>query len=408
MDSLNFICLTTFSLTIIDFLLLILCLSAFWFYCYAIYAAIAVFNRPQPIEQDFHPPVTILKPICGLDGEAYENFASFCQQDYPDYQIIFAVRDAEDPAIEIVQKIIYYFPDLDIQLVVSDTCDGLHQGTIGTNLKVNNLATAVAFAKHEILIIADSDIRVGRDYLGQVIQPLKDSNVGVVTCLYRSLAQGWVTTLEAIGIATEFHAGVLVSKQLEGIKFALGSTIVIRKKVLEVIGGFPAIADYLADDFQLGYLSAKAGYKVVLSNYVVEHILATSTLADSIQRQIRWARGTRVSRPWGYLGLIFTYGTVTSLFLFIATGGSWLGWIGLGLTWSARLVMAWVIGVWSLKDSSAKKFLWLVPLRDLMSFVLWCYSFVGNVIKWRGRALKLTKGGRLVELKTDSSKVLSS
>ncbi len=404
MDSLRFVYLTTFSLTIIDFLLLSLCLSAFWFYCYAIYAAITFFNRPQPVEQDFHPPVTILKPICGLDGEAYENFASFCQQDYPDYQIIFAVRDAKDPAIEIVHKIIYYFPNLDIQLVVNNASKGLHQRTIGTNFKVNNLATAAAFAKHEILVIADSDIRVGKDYLRRVIQPLKDSNVGVVTCLYRSLAQGWVTTLEAIGIATEFHAGVLVSKQLEGMKFALGSTIVIRKEVLEVIGGFPVIADYLADDFQLGYLSAKAGYKVVLSDYVVEHILATSTFADSIQRQIRWARGTRVSRPWGYLGLIFTYGTVTSLLFLIATGGSWLGWIGLGLTWSARLVMAWVIGVWSLKDSSAKKFLWLVPLRDLMSFLLWCYSFVGNVIKWRGQKLRLTKGGQLVLLKADPPK----
>lgn len=403
MDSLRFVYLTTFNLTIIDFLLLILCLSAFWFYCYAIYAAISLFNHSQPIDQDFHPPVTIMKPICGLDGEAYENFASFCQQDYPEYQIVFAVRDAEDPVIEVVQKIIHYFPDLDIQLVVSDACDGLHQSTIGTNFKVNNLVYANAVTKHEIVVISDSDVRVGRDYLRQVIQPLKDSNVGVVTCLYRSLAQGWVTTLEAIGVATEFQAGVLVSKQLEGMKFALGPTIVIRKKVLEVIGGFPAIADYLADDFQLGYLSAKAGYKVVLSNYVVEHILATSTFADSIQRQIRWARGTRVSRPWGYLGLIFTYGTVTSLLFLIATGGSWLGWTGLGLTWSARLIMAWVIGVWSLKDSSAKKFLWLVPLRDLISFVLWCYSFVGNVIKWRGRTLKLTKGGQLVALKADSS-----
>jgi len=389
MEIFGFTSLTTFSLTVIAFLLLILCLAAVSFYCYAIYAARVFFYQPHRLNQDFHPPVSILKPICGLDSEAYENLASFCQQDYPDYQIIFAVLESEDPSIEVVQKIIHYFPDLDIQLVVGDR-------TMGTNLKVSNLANAVTEAKHDILLIADSDIRVGRDYLRRVIQPLQDSSVGVVTCPYRSLAQGWVAILEAIGTATEFHAGVLVSNQLEGIKFALGSTIVIRKEVLEAIGGFPVIADYLADDFQLGYLPAQAGYKVVLSDYVVEHVLATSTLADSIKRQIRWARCIRVSRPWGYLGLIFTHGTTASLLFLIATGGSILGWALLGVTWITRLAMAWVVGVKILKDSLAKKFFWLVPLRDLISFTFWCYSFVGNTIEWRGRRLRLTKGGKLV------------
>ena len=397
MEIFGFTSLTTFSLTVIDFLLLILCLAAVSFYCYAIYAARAFFNQPHRINQDFHPPVSILKPICGLDSDAYESLTSFCQQDYPKYQIIFAVLESEDPSIEVVQKIIHYFPDLDIQLVVSDR-------TLGTNLKVSNLANAVTEAKHDILLIADSDIRVGRDYLRRVIQPLQDSDVGVVTCPYRSLAQGWVAILEAIGTATEFHAGVLVSNQLEGIKFALGSTIVIRKEILEAIGGFPVIADYLADDFQLGYLPAQAGYKVVLSEYVVEHVLATSTLADSIKRQIRWTRCIRVSRPWGYLGLIFTHGTTASLLVLIATGGSILGWAVLGITWITRLAMAWIVGVKILKDSLAKKFFWLVPLRDLISFTFWCYSFVGNTIEWRGRRLTLTKGGKLVPIQADSVK----
>jgi ceramide glucosyltransferase len=381
--------LTTFGLTIVEFVLLVLCLSSIWFYCYAIYAGVVTFSSPHPINQDFEPPVTILKPICGLDGDAYENLASFCQQDYPNYQIIFAVQNKEDPSREVVDKIIYNFPDLNIQVV-------LPEQTIGTNLKVSNLANAVSFAKHDIWLIADSDIRVERDYLQRVVQPLQDASVGVVTCLYRSLAQGWLAILEAVGTATEFHGGVLVSKQLEGIKFALGSTIVIRKEVLEAIGGFGVIADYLADDFQLGYLPAQAGYKVVLSDYVVEHVLGSCTLADSLKRQIRWARGTRVSRPWGYLGLIFTYGIVTSLLFLIATGGSILGWVVLGITWMMRLVMAWIIGGVLLKDSSAKTFLWLVPFRDLISFVVWSYSFAGNTIEWRGRRLKLTEGGKLV------------
>jgi ceramide glucosyltransferase len=380
--------------TAIDFLLLILCLSAIWFYSYASYVGIVFFRRLlPPLDQKFHPPITILKPICGIDSDAYENLASFCQQDYPQYQLIFAVLEREDPGIEIVQKVIHDFPDLDIQLIIGEATT-----TIGANRKVSNLVNAFTKAKYDILVIADSDIRVGRDYLQRVIQPLKAENVGIVTCLYRSLAQGLVATLEALGTATEFQAGVLVSRQLEGVKFALGQTIVIRKKVLEAIGGFTAISDYLADDFQLGYLSAQAGYQVVLSDFVVEHVLATTTLVDSFKRLIRWARGVRVSRPWGYLGLIFTHGTATSLLFLIATGGSTLGWVVLATTWTIRLIMAWIIGVNILNDPQAKKIIWLVPLRDIISFAIWLYSFMGNTIEWRGRRLKLTKSGKLVQI----------
>jgi ceramide glucosyltransferase len=378
-------------MTIVASVLLLLSLSATGFYCYAIYAAIDFLGRPNPIDPDFHPPITILKPICGIDSDAYETLASFCQQDYPEYQIVFGVRDEQDAAVEVVQKIIHNFPDVDIQLVVSDR-------TIGTNFKVSNLANAQVEAKHSILLIADSDIRVEPDYLRRVIQPMRDPTVGVVTCLYRSLTQGWIATIEALWISTQFDPSVLVAWKLEGIKFAFGSTIVIQKAALEAIGGFPAIADYLADDFQLGKLPAEAGYKVVLSDYVVEHVLPTASLADSLKRQTRWARGTRVSRPWGYLGLIFTHGTATSLLLLLTTQGSILGWSALGITWSTRLVMGWVVGVRCLKDPVAKKFLWLVPLRDLISFALWCYSFVGNAIEWRGRRLRLIKGGKLVPL----------
>lgn len=375
---------------IASYFLLILCIPSVLFYCYAIYAAITFFAAPQAIDQEFHPPVSILKPICGLDSNAYENLASFCQQDYPKYQIIFAVRNYQDPCIEIIKKIIYNFSDLDILLIVSDR-------VIGTNLKISNLANAAAKAKYEILVLADSDIRVGGDYLQRVIQPLQDKNVGVVTCMYRTVTQGWISRLEAISTTTEFHAGVLVSNIKEnGIKFAFGSTIVIPKKVLEAIGGFEAIADYLADDFQLGYLPVQAGYKVVLSDYIVEHVQISNNLIDAIRRQIRWARGKRVSRPWGYLGLIFTYGVVTSLLLLITTNGSILGWLGLSICWITRLVMAWVVGTISLKDPIVKKFLWLVIVCDLLSFVIWCFGFIGNTIEWRGQQLKLTKDGKLL------------
>lgn len=378
--------------------LLLLCLSAIGYYLYAIYAAIEFFSHPTQIDPDFHPPITILKPICGLDIDTYENFASFCQQDYPEYQIIFGVRDERDPSVEVVQKIIYNFPEIDIHLIVSDR-------TIGTNFKVSNLANAATVAKYSILLLADSDVRVGPNYLRQVIQPMSDPTVGVVTCLYRPLVRGWVAIFEAVGISTEYHASVLVARKLEGMKFALGPTIAIRKTALEAVGGFLAIADYLADDFQLGCLPAQAGYKVVLSDYIIDHVIATESFINLIHRQTRWNCCTRVSRPWGYLGLIFTHGTAISLLFLMATSGSVFGWAALIATWSMRLVMAWVVGVRSLKDPSSSKFLWLVPLRDLLSFALWCYSSVSNTIKWRGQQMKLTKGGKLVPITDDSTLV---
>jgi ceramide glucosyltransferase len=373
------------------FLLLLLCLSAIWYYCYAIYAAIEFFSDSTKIEPDFHPPISILKPICGLDIDTYENFASFCQQDYPEYQIIFGVLDESDPSVEVVKRIIDDFPEIDIRLVVSDR-------TIGTNLKVSNLANAEAEAKYPILLLADSDVRVGPDYLRRVIQPMRDPAVGVITCLYRPLVRGWVAILEAVGISTEYHAGVLVARSLEGMNFALGPTIAIRKTALEAVGGFLAIADHVADDFQLGYRPAQAGYKVVLSDYVIDHAIATDSFIDLIYRQMRWNCCTRVSRPWGYLGLIFTHGTAIGLLFLMATAGSLFGWVVAGITWSTRLIAAWVVGVRSLKDPVARKFLWLVPLRDLISFALWCYCFFGDTFEWRGRRLRLTKGGKLVPL----------
>ena len=369
-------------------LILILCLSAVLFYTYGVYTAIIFLRDSPPINPEFHPPVTILKPLCGIDQGTYTNLASFCQQNYPQYQIIFGVRSSTDPSIEVIEKLIQQFPEIDINLLVKDQI-------IGANLKISNLANAVTMAKYDILLIADSDIRVGSEYLKTVIQPLQDQKVGVVTCLYRSTAQGIATILEAICTATDFQAGILVSKQLEGIKFALGSTIVIRKTTLAKIGGFAVVADYLADDYQLGYLPTQIGEKVVLSNYIVEHGLGHSSLLDSINRQIRWARCIRVSRPWGYGGLIFTFGTISSLLLLITNSGSIFSWLVFSITFLMRLIMAWLIGVKLLNDSVTKKYFWLIPIADIVRFIIWCCGFFGNTIKWRGTKFKLVKDGKL-------------
>ena len=372
-------------------LLLLLSLSAIAYYGYAIYAANKFFAHSPVYDEAFHPAVSILRPICGIDSKTYQNLASFCQQEYPEYQIIFGVQDPQDPSMEVVRQLIKDFANLDIQVTAS-----LY--SFGENRKVSNLAHAVNKAKYDILLLADSDVRVEPDYLSRVIQPLSDPAVGVVTCLYRSIAQGWVTTIEALSTPTEFLPGVLVSTALEGIKFAMGQTIVIRRSVLEEIGGFAAIADYLADDFQLGFLPTQAGYKVVLSDYLIDHVMPQSAIAESIHRQTRWLVGIRASRPWGYIGLIFTHGTVTSLLFLLATGGSVLGWSVLSVAWVMRLAMAWFVGIRCLGDPVAQKLFWLVPLRDGISFVLWGYSLIGNTVEWRDRQFRLTRSGKLIAL----------
>lgn len=369
---------------------LLFCLIAVIYYCLAIYSTLDFLKQKIPIDPDFHPPITILKPICGIDNNAYENLASFCRQDYPTYQVIFGVQDPQDPGIAVIKQLMQAFPETDIDLIISDRA-------IGQNLKISNLANAAELAKHNIFLIADSDIQVTSDYLTTVVQPLQDAAVGVVTCLYRSRFQNWISAFLALIIATEYMPPILISRKLEGMTFGLGATVVIRRSVLDEMGGFAAVADYLHDDFLLGNRPTQQGHQVVLSNYVVQHELATETIADFLKLLIRWNRNIRFSHPWGYLGQLFTFGTVASLGFLLTMQGAAVGWSVLGIVWLARLVMAWVVGVLVLQDEAVKRYWWLVPLSDLVRFALWCASFVGNTIEWRGRRLQLTKDGRIVE-----------
>lgn len=368
--------------------LLVLSLSTVFFYLFSIHAAIQFFRPKHQKNDDFQPPVTILKPVCGLDDNTYDNLASFCNQDYPNYQIIFGTQNPSDPCIAIVKQLIQDFPKQDIQLVIS------HRA-IGINPKVNNLYNIALKAQHEILVLADSDIWVDANYLKQVVQPLSAPLVGVVTCMYRSRSQNIISAFEALSISTEFLPGVFVARKLEGMAFAFGATIVLRQSVLAEIGGFNAIANYIGDDFQLGNLPARAGYEVVLSDYVVDHVLSTATVPQLLQHQTRWFRGTRFARSSGYLGLIFTYGVVSSLLLFVITQASGLAWSVLITTWMVRYVAAWFIGVYCLQDAIAKRLLLFVPLRDCLSFGLWCYGFFGNTVEWRGQHLRLSAGGTI-------------
>ena len=373
------------------FIPLLFCLIAIVYYCLTAYAAIDFLSQPTPVDPDFHPPVSILKPLCGLDQQTYDDLASFCCQDYANYQIIFGVQSFTDPVLPVVKQVISDFPQVDVSLVVSDRA-------IGGNLKISNLANAAVEAKHPILLISDSDIEVGPDYLMRVVQPLKQPEVGVVTCMYRSQDQAGAASLEALGISTELAPTTLVSRKLSGMTFGIGATIVIRQAVLEAIGGFPAVANYVHDDFHLGRMPTQAGYQVVLSDYVVSHSLETENWSDLVQHQTRWNRGIRLCQPFGYAGQVFTFGTVASLLFLLTVQGSPLAWMVLGITWFFRLAAAWIVGAIVLNDPVVKKRFWLVPFSDLLRFCLWCYGFTGNRIEWRGQQLRLNRDGKILGL----------
>ena len=338
------------------------------------------------------PPVSILKPLKGTDPDIYESFRSHCLQDYPEYEIIFGVSDAADPAVASVQQLQQEFPDRVIQLVVSPN-------KLGANVKVSNLEQMLSSARYQHLLVNDSDIRVEPDYLRRVIAPLVDERVGMVTCLYRGVAAPTVgSRLESLGISTDFCAGVLVARQLEGgLRFGLGSTLAFRRADLERIGGFRSIVDFLADDYELGRRIAGLGLKVLLSDVVVETHLPAYDLRGFLAHQLRWARGVRDSRAGGYIGLVSTYGLMWALLALIAARGAPWSWAVFGTTVVLRLAVALVVGNTVLGDRSLLGHLWLLPVRDLVAVAVWIASFAGHTVTWRGDRFEL-KNGRLTRI----------
>ncbi len=377
-------------LVVVRSILLTLCLSATAFYVYAIYVARDFLARPRRrTASGFEPPVSVLKPLRGLDPDAVANFASFCRQDYGTWEILFGAEDEDEPALEAARQVARDYPGIPIRILVGN-------GVPGANPKVRILAKLVREAKYPLLLVSDSDIRAGRTHLRKMVEPLEDPKVGVVTCLYRSLAGSLIGWIDALGLSTDFVPGALVARKLEGMSFAMGAGILIRREVLEEIGGFDALAESLADDYLLGKLPAKAGYGVELARDVVDHRLGTSTLRDLGHRQIRWNLGIRTSRPWSYAGLIFIQATTAALLFLLASGGSLLGWSVAGVTIAVRLAAARFITSRCLEDRSIARYLWLVPIRDLLGTFFWLAAFFGRTVVWRGRRLRLGDGGRIL------------
>ncbi len=363
---------------------------AICYYLVGLYS-VHMFARRKPTPGVWTPPVSILKPVKGLDFAAFENFSSFLQQDYPSYQVLFGVESEDDPVIPVIERLIHAFPGGDIQLVITGPVNAM-------NRKVGLLDALAAEARHELLVITDSDVRVSPGYLKDIAAPFGDEKTGMVTCLYRAMGkQNTAACLEGLMIHVDFFPAVLVAERLEGVSFGLGATMAVRQSTLTHIGGFKSLRDYLADDYLLGHRIHAAGLRIVLSAHVVTLMLGAPRLKDFLMHQLRWARTYKACRPAGYFATILTQGVFFSLLYLIISGFSPLAWMMFFLTGSIRLlVVSLILGLY-VKDPSWLKGLFLLPVKEILSLAIWALAFIGNRVSWKDKSFALDKDGRMME-----------
>jgi ceramide glucosyltransferase len=366
-------------------LLLLLILAGTWVYCTLILYAVQHYRAVRPAVLRAPVPISVLKPLSGVDEGLEKNLRSFFQQDYPDFELLFAVRHPDDPAVAVLMKLRQEHPSVSARLIVTGEPPY-------PNAKVYSLGRMLAEAQHDLLVMSDSDIRVTPGMLRAIAAEFQDPRLGLTTCPYRAVpGNGLWSQLEAIGMNTEFLAGVLVARVVEGMKFAVGPTIVARRAALASIGGIDELRDYLAEDFVMGKLVHERGWRVGLSSCVVEHRIGCQGFSANLRHRLRWARSTRRSRPGGYVGQLFTNPLPIAL-LMVAVQPSW--WPLLPLTVVLRALAAWAVAGAVLRDSLSARRWWLVPVQDMLSFIMWIAGFFGNTITWRGRKYHLEADGR--------------
>jgi ceramide glucosyltransferase len=371
-----------------------------WVYWLVALWLVRAFFRSRPaVQPDFTPPVSILKPVKGLDAEAYRNFVSFCQQDYPEFELLFGVIDPTDPVIPVIKQLQREFPRLSIRLIIAPVS--------GTNRKAGLLHRLTAEARHEMLVAGDSDMRVTPDYLKRVIAPLADEHIGLVTCPYRGqMPLNLSARLEMLYMGVTFLPSVLVARKLQGMGFAMGATVALRRKNLERLGGFAVVADCLADDYQLGMRIFDLGLEVYLSDYIVASVLGRTTFRDQWNREVRWARCIRISRPREYPGLLLTFSTPLAVFFALTTGFESMAQGLLIISLLLRWLAGWFITGYTQDRPTRRLLLWL-PVRDLLSSLVWCAGAVGKRIVWRGEEFILQPDGRLKPAAADSGRIFS-
>jgi len=348
------------------------------------------------------PPVSILKPLHGLEPGLERNLASFFEQEYPAFEILFNFDSVEDPALPIVQKLCRSYPAVPSRVLITGEPPW-------PNPPAYAFARMTEVARHDILVTSDSDVMVARDYLRSVVPPLLDNRNGMLTCMYRGVRLGgfW-SLLDAIGMSVEMTAGVLAANLLEGMKFGLGPTIAVRRDALDAIGGYKALGDYLSNDFVIGNLIAERGYTVVLSRHIISHMVPPMNWSWMWYRQLRWAGGTKYSRPKGHFGAVLTYAVPYGLFGLL---GGWLlhrpAWGALLLAWALlnRMIESVAIGWGVVGDRECLLKPWMYPVRDLLGFCVWVASYASRRMRWRDGGFELVAGGKIVERHRNGTKV---
>jgi ceramide glucosyltransferase len=350
-------------------------------------------SRPRPLRQGhgFAPPASIIKPVRGMDRDAYKNFASFCRLDYPEYEILFAVAEEDDPVVPVIRKLQKDFPERSIRLITRIPA-------VGANNKVNSLCRLVEEASYDLLVMSDSDVRVEPDYLRQVSAPFADSRVGAVTALYRSFpVAGFVSALKALGMAMDSAPAALVARKLEGnLQFAFGWTMATTRRCLRSIGGWEGMANHHSDDFELGNRLARHGFRVEMLRKPVGMVFPSEPLRQFLGSEMRWSIGLRNVRPVGYWGLALTQGLPWSLlaaFTVVTAHWSWSIAAAYLLSYLVlRIGLTWTTGVWGLQDQVVTRNLWLVPVRDALNFLVWISGFFSDEISWRGLSYRVDHG----------------
>ena len=376
---------------------LIVALAPLVYYVIATYCGWSYFRnarKPPRRDPEHKPPVSILKPVCGLDREAYENFASFCRLDYPEYEILFGVTDENDPVIPVIEELSRAFPGRAIRLLVGAP-------VLGASPKMNLLCRLVREARYDLLVINDSDVRVESDYLRNAAAPFQDPKVGVVTSLFRSITEGdFASDLDAIGVPSDSSASALIAERFGGLDFALGWTMATTKQRLEEIGGFEAMANHHSDDFTLGNKIARNGYRIALMRKPIWMVFPSERLSQFLKHELRWSIMLRNIRPVGYLGLVMTFGLPWAVLAAIVSHS--LPWAAAYLCayLTLRFTMAWTIGAWGLGDPVVRRKIWLVPMRDAANFFVWAAGFFFSKVQWRGNDYRV-KGSCLIPSATE-------
>ncbi len=376
--------------TIVGYAVMVIAAFPFIYYFLALYSSWQFFRHPA-VSTDtgpgsFTPPVSNLKPIRGIDPEAYENFASFCRQDYPEYELLFCVGTKDDPIVPVLEKLANDFPQRTIRVLFGT-------GSNAANDKTAKLARLVSEARYETLVISDSDVRARPDYLRSVVAPLADPKVGAVTCIYMPLeVKTLAESLQAIGMVSDFYVGLLVAQQLEGVKFALGPTIATTRTRLASFGGYRAIENRPADDLLVGRLIAEQGHEVKLLPYTIQTVPDFHSMSDLLQKRRRWFVVMRHMRPWGHLGLLLTQGLPWSLAALAAHPTLAVAFSYLGVYLGLRLAMTWHLGIRGLRDQTLWRRMWLIPVWDAVAFFIWLISFGQNTFRWRGGEYAIRDG----------------